>query len=156
MNLNIIVKKTFSFLNISKALHQDREDGSERLALMEKFDQLLHVACGPQEAAEIQEKQCSKCNKTKSPQWRHGPPSHPLLCNACGSYWMRHGRWNSNPRFKITIDRQCCNCETTRSRVWRRGPPSHPIMCNACSMYWRRYNKLKTEFDKTDKMWRPN
>lgn len=26
-----------------------------------------------------------------SPQWRKGPPEHPVLCNACGTRWLRNG-----------------------------------------------------------------
>jgi GATA zinc finger len=26
-----------------------------------------------------------------SPQWRKGPPQHPVLCNACGTRWLRNG-----------------------------------------------------------------
>ena len=26
-----------------------------------------------------------------SPQWRKGPPSNPILCNACGTRWLRNG-----------------------------------------------------------------
>ena len=26
-----------------------------------------------------------------SPQWRKGPPSAPVLCNACGTRWLRNG-----------------------------------------------------------------
>lgn len=26
-----------------------------------------------------------------SPQWRKGPPQHPILCNACGTRWLRNG-----------------------------------------------------------------
>ena len=27
----------------------------------------------------------------ESPQWRKGPPQHPVLCNACGTRWLRNG-----------------------------------------------------------------
>ncbi|KAH7623820.1 hypothetical protein NADE_008638 [Nannochloris sp. 'desiccata'] len=26
-----------------------------------------------------------------SPQWRKGPPTNPILCNACGTRWLRNG-----------------------------------------------------------------
>jgi hypothetical protein len=26
-----------------------------------------------------------------SPQWRKGPPNAPVLCNACGTRWLRNG-----------------------------------------------------------------
>ena len=26
-----------------------------------------------------------------SPQWRKGPPTNPVLCNACGTRWLRNG-----------------------------------------------------------------
>ena len=26
-----------------------------------------------------------------SPQWRKGPPQCPILCNACGTRWLRNG-----------------------------------------------------------------
>jgi hypothetical protein len=28
---------------------------------------------------------------TQSPQWRKGPPQFPVLCNACGTRWLRNG-----------------------------------------------------------------
>ncbi len=27
----------------------------------------------------------------ESPQWRKGPPQYPILCNACGTRWLRNG-----------------------------------------------------------------
>jgi hypothetical protein len=35
--------------------------------------------CGP----------CDKCHATETPQWRQGPPSYPVLCNACGMRFRR-------------------------------------------------------------------
>ena len=30
-------------------------------------------------------------NPNESPQWRKGPPACPVLCNACGTRWLRNG-----------------------------------------------------------------
>ena len=32
---------------------------------------------------------CDHCGVTESPQWRKGPPKKPMLCNACGTRYMR-------------------------------------------------------------------
>ena len=29
-------------------------------------------------------------NPHESPQWRKGPPECPVLCNACGTRWIRN------------------------------------------------------------------
>ena len=33
---------------------------------------------------------CDHCNTTISPQWRKGPPDKAVLCNACGTRWLRN------------------------------------------------------------------
>lgn len=35
---------------------------------------------------------CDHCRATESPQWRRGPPSKPVLCNACGTRYRRTGQ----------------------------------------------------------------
>ncbi|GMH41005.1 hypothetical protein BSKO_08915 [Bryopsis sp. KO-2023] len=35
---------------------------------------------------------CDHCAATESPQWRRGPPSKPVLCNACGTRFRRTGQ----------------------------------------------------------------
>jgi len=35
---------------------------------------------------------CGYCKCSDSPQWRKGPPEHPVLCNACGIRYARSGR----------------------------------------------------------------
>ena len=32
---------------------------------------------------------CAHCGVLESPQWRKGPPKKPILCNACGTRYMR-------------------------------------------------------------------
>ncbi|KAI8929090.1 hypothetical protein BC831DRAFT_547913 [Entophlyctis helioformis] len=34
-------------------------------------------------------RQCSYCQATTTPMWRHGPAGYPDLCNKCGVKWMR-------------------------------------------------------------------
>jgi len=34
-------------------------------------------------------RRCSYCSISSTPMWRHGPPSHPHLCNSCGVKWKR-------------------------------------------------------------------
>lgn len=40
---------------------------------------------------------CDHCGALDSPQWRRGPSSKPMLCNACGTRFRRTGNLGSSP-----------------------------------------------------------
>lgn len=41
---------------------------------------------------------CAHCGISHSPQWRRGPPKKPLLCNACGTRFLRTRSLNRSDR----------------------------------------------------------
>lgn len=41
-------------------------------------------------------------NPSESPQWRKGPPEYPILCNACGTRWLRN-------KTLVPIVVRCCD-----------------------------------------------
>lgn len=43
---------------------------------------------------------CAHCGVMESPQWRKGPPKKPILCNACGTRYMRTKSLGHSDRYK--------------------------------------------------------
>lgn len=46
---------------------------------------------------------CAHCGTRESPQWRRGPPCKPVLCNACGTRWLRFGTVERIARGSIAV-----------------------------------------------------
>lgn len=86
---------------------------------------------------------CGHCGTEASPQWRAGPPEHPVLCDMCGRHFRKTKTLPKRKRRSLTQHFQGCHhCGSQFSPQWRGGPADKPVLCNACGLHYRKTRQL--------------
>nr|CAD2161901.1 unnamed protein product [Meloidogyne enterolobii] len=81
---------------------------------------------------EVSKRKCFNCRVTQTKQWCNLLKEH-YLCNECGKYKHKYGKFRSNELlFKTTKDRNCSICNVKHTSQWHRySKPGH-YLCAAC------------------------
>lgn len=71
---------------------------------------------------------CNHCGITESPQWRKGPTKKPMLCNACGTRYLRYKSLKPfRPRQDSSVSNDNNNVSNSRKREASRQNLIHPL-----------------------------
>jgi hypothetical protein len=94
-------------------------------------------------AAAFAQGPCGHCGAEESPQWRSGPPEHPVLCDPCGRHFRKTKTLPKRKRRSLAQHFSGCHhCGSQFSPQWRGGPPDKPTLCNACGLHYRKTKGL--------------
>ena len=76
---------------------------------------------------------CDHCGALDSPQWRRGPASKPMLCNACGTRYRRTNNLGPSPSSRMATPekrKMRLRCNKTTPRVGKRTRAAVPSVKN--------------------------
>eukprot|EP00884_Botryococcus_braunii_P002685 jgi/Botrbrau1/12417/Bobra.0229s0013.1 len=90
-----------------------RKQGEAAHALPERGQSLEHVPLPRPRKRQELHGPCSYCKAADSPQWRKGPADQPVLCNACGTRWLRK---NKLEKVMKKVIEKAPRCSTRRPR----------------------------------------
>nr|CAD2201774.1 unnamed protein product [Meloidogyne enterolobii] len=88
---------------------------------------------------EVNKRHCFNCRVTQTKQWHTALKEH-YLCNECGPYKRKYGKFRSNKLWFKTKkdDRKCFICGVTQTICWRRHSEPGSYICNACGCKQRK------------------
>mmetsp|Transcript_12542 Transcript_12542/g.17135 ORF Transcript_12542/g.17135 Transcript_12542/m.17135 type:complete len:265 (+) Transcript_12542:115-909(+) len=72
---------------------------------------------------------CDHCGALESPQWRRGPVSKPMLCNACGTRYRRTTQLGPSVSAAKTSSSNRSNTSNHVPSNTKRRPGSHSLKC---------------------------